>query len=293
MTQTVPLSVALVAGALVALNPCSMPLLPAFLSYYLGVDSERLPRARTGPGQALLAGGLITVGVVGVFALIGLPLVYGASRVADAVPWLGLAAGGAAILAGAVALAGGRSIAIPSPTRLAPDRRRWLRPLVFGVAYGIASLGCSLPVFLAFLAASLSVRGGGSALAVLAAYVAGIAITILALLAVTTLLREGLARRLAPLAARLHRASGLLLLLAGGYLTYFWARLEFGSSATLADDPIVGAATGYSARMQTLAGRLGVSFVLALALLVLLALAAGAWPSVQSRLPPAARRRTS
>jgi cytochrome c biogenesis protein CcdA len=31
--QTVPLSVALVAGALVALNPCSVPLLPAFLSY--------------------------------------------------------------------------------------------------------------------------------------------------------------------------------------------------------------------------------------------------------------------
>jgi hypothetical protein len=32
--QTVPLSVALVAGALVALNPCSLPLLPPFLAYY-------------------------------------------------------------------------------------------------------------------------------------------------------------------------------------------------------------------------------------------------------------------
>jgi cytochrome c biogenesis protein CcdA len=32
----VPLSVALVAGALVALNPCSVPLLPAFLSYCSG-----------------------------------------------------------------------------------------------------------------------------------------------------------------------------------------------------------------------------------------------------------------
>ena len=47
---------------------------------------------------------------------------------------------------------------------------------------------------------------------------------------------------------RLHRVSGLLLLLAGGYLTYFWARLEFGSSATIADDPIVGVATRYSAQ---------------------------------------------
>ncbi len=287
-----PLSVALIAGALVALNPCSVPLLPAFLSYYLGVEREGLPRARTGLLQGMLVGALLTVGVVGVFTLIGLPLVYGASRITDAVPWLGLGAGGAAMLAGVVALAGRGSIAPPLPAGLSRHQGRWLRPLLFGVAYGVASLGCSLPVFLAFLASSLSVRGSDNALAVLAAYLTGIAITILALLVVATLLREGLARRLGPLAGRLHRVSGLLLLLAGGYLSYFWARLEFGSSATLADDPIVVVATRYSARMQTLAGRLGVSFVLALALLVLLALAAGAWHSAHQRLPTTARRRT-
>ncbi len=290
--QTVPLSVALVAGALVALNPCGVPLLPAFLSYYLGAEHGRFPRARSGLLQGLLVGALLTLGVVGVFTLVGLPLVYGASRITDAVPWLGLAAGAAAMLAGAVALAGRGSLALPLPAGLSLSERRWLRPLVFGVAYGVASLGCSLPVFLAFLASSLAVRGSGNALAVLAAYVAGIAITILALLVVATVLREGLARRLGPLAGRLHRVSGLLLLLAGAYLTYFWARLEFGSSATLADDRIVGVATRYSARMQTLAGRLGISFVLALALLVLLALAAGAWRNAQPRPRAASRRRT-
>jgi cytochrome c biogenesis protein CcdA len=291
--QTVPLSVALVAGALVALNPCSVPLLPAFLSYYLGAEHERLPRARSGLLQGLLVGALLTLGVVGVFTAIGLPLVYGASRITDAVPWLGLAAGAAAMLAGAVALAARGSLAVPLPAGLARSERHWLRPLVFGVAYGLASLGCSLPVFLAFLASSLAVRGSGNALAVVGAYVTGIATTILALLVVATLLREGLGRRLGPLAGRLHRVSGLLLLLAGGYLTYFWARLEFGSSATLADDPIVGVATRYNARMQTLAGRLGVSFVLALALLVLLALAAGAWRSAQPGARATTRRGTS
>ena len=52
-TETVPISVALVAGALVALNPCSVSLLPAFLSYYLGVSGDRLPRARTSLLQGL------------------------------------------------------------------------------------------------------------------------------------------------------------------------------------------------------------------------------------------------
>jgi cytochrome c-type biogenesis protein len=290
--QTVPLSVALAAGALVALNPCSVPLLPAFFSYYLGAERDGLPRPRAGLLQGLLVGALLTLGVIGVFTAIGLPLVYGASRIADAVPWLGLAGGIAAILAGAVVLAGRTLFVIPLPSRFSQAKQGWLRPLAFGVAYGVASLGCSLPVFLAFLASSLAVRGSGSALAVLTAYVAGIAVTILALLVVVTLLREGLGRRLAPLAASLHRAAGLLLLLAGAYLTYFWARLEFGSSATLADDTIVGVATRYSARMQTLAGRLGISFVLALALLVLLALAAGLWRSAWPRMGTLVRRKT-
>jgi cytochrome c-type biogenesis protein len=290
-TQTVPISVALVAGALVALNPCSVPLLPAFLSYYLGVRPDRLPRARTGLLQGLLVGLLLTLGVLTVFTAIGLPLVYGSSRIADAVPWLGLAGGFLALAAGAAALAGRGSHGLALPFRLPGSG--WFRPFVFGVGYGVASLGCSLPVFLAFLASSLSVRGSASAFAVLAAYMAGIATTVIALLVVASMLREGLARRLAPLAARLHRASGLLLLLAGGYLTYFWARLQFGSSATIADDPIVGAATRYSAHMQTLAGRLGISFVLALALLILLTLVAGLWRTTPARVPRLVRRRTS
>jgi cytochrome c biogenesis protein CcdA len=73
-TQSMPISVALVAGALVALNPCSFPLLPAFLSYYLCVDAERLPRARSGLRQELIVGPLLTLGVVAVFTSVGLPL---------------------------------------------------------------------------------------------------------------------------------------------------------------------------------------------------------------------------
>src|SRR6266545_7632887 len=82
---------------------------------------------------------------------------------------------------------------LPLPGGLSRQHGQWMRPLLSGVAYVVASLGCSLPVFLAFLAflaSSLSVRGSGNAIAVLAAYVAGIATTILALLVVATLLRE-------------------------------------------------------------------------------------------------------
>ena len=51
----VPISVALAAGALAVVNPCAFPLLPAFLSFYLGVEEERLPPATTRVVQGLMA----------------------------------------------------------------------------------------------------------------------------------------------------------------------------------------------------------------------------------------------
>ena len=44
MTGGVPLTIALVAGGLSTLNPCGFPLLPAFLSFYVGASCS--PPAR-------------------------------------------------------------------------------------------------------------------------------------------------------------------------------------------------------------------------------------------------------
>ena len=106
MTGGVPLSIAFVAGGLATLNPCGFPLLPAYLSFYVGADESRLPRASSRVLQGLLAGLLVTAGFLGVFAIIGLPIAYGAGFVADVVPWAGLAIGIALALAGVVVLSG-------------------------------------------------------------------------------------------------------------------------------------------------------------------------------------------
>src|SRR5689334_8594782 len=98
--NAVPVSVALVAGGLAVVNPCGFPLLPAFLSFYLGAGEDELPRASTRVLQGLLVGGLVTVGFVGVFALVGLPVSFGVGTVARAVPWAGLVTGALLALAG-------------------------------------------------------------------------------------------------------------------------------------------------------------------------------------------------
>jgi cytochrome c biogenesis protein CcdA len=59
------------------INPRGFPLLPAFLSYYLGAEERRLPPAPTRVLQGLLVGGLVTLGFLGFSALVGLPVSYG------------------------------------------------------------------------------------------------------------------------------------------------------------------------------------------------------------------------
>jgi len=258
----VPLSVAVLAGALTTLNPCSVPLLPAYVSSYVGADERRLPGAPTALVQGALVGLSIAAGTVSVFAAIGIPLLYGATFLTDAIPYAGLGAGVGLGIAGLVVLTRGRLFDVSgrSPCRLGGGR--WFSLALFGVGYGVASLGCGLPVFLALVAATLATDGSGPALVVFCAFAAGMTLTFTVLAVAAALVRDGLARRLRFVLPRMRWISGSLLLLSGAYLGYYWARVRFGPQATLADDPIVGTATRYSARIQTLAGQQGAWLIL-------------------------------
>lgn len=287
MTGEVPLSIALVAGGLATLNPCGFPLLPAFLSFYVGAEEGRLPRAPSRIAQGLLVGLLVTAGFVAVFAAVGLPITYGADAVADAVPWAGLAIGVVLALAGLAALAGRRvSLRIANPFRV--DREPGLATMVlFGAGYAVASLGCTLPLFLALLGASLGAGGTGQTAGVFAAYAVGMGAVLMALSLAAALAREGLAHGLRRLLPHMSRIAGALLVVAGGYLVYYWLRLELGPSATLADDPVVGFVMRFTGRLQALAHGQGRAVVITAASIVALALVAGLWQLAGGR----ARRR--
>jgi len=248
--SAVPITIALASGALTVVNPCGFPLLPTFLSYYLGADEASLPRAPTRVAQGLLIGALVAGGFLAVFALVALPVSYGVSAIADAVPWVGLATG-VLLALGGVAILGGRRLPFDPRVRLPVRHERRLTAVVlFGAAYGAASLGCTLPILLSLVGASL----GADKLTVLAAYAAGMTLVLTALSVSVAFAREGAARMFRPLLPHMSRAAGLLLLASGGYLAYYWWRVRFGDSVTLADDPLVGTVTRWSARLQTFAG---------------------------------------
>lgn len=157
--------------------------------------------------------------------------------------------------------------------------------VAFGAGYGLASLGCTLPVFLVLIGASLGADGAAGSLAVFAAYGAGMTVMLMGLAIAAALVRGGLTASLRRLLPHMNRIAGGLLVLAGGYLTYYWLRLELGPSETLADDPIVGVVTRYTARLESLARDEGIPILAAVSAAVAAATAVGIrqWRRQRSR----------
>jgi cytochrome c biogenesis protein CcdA len=250
----VPVSLALVAGALATLNPCGFPLLPAYLSLYVGAREERLPPAGGRVLQGLFTGLAVTGGFLGVFVAVGLPVAYGAGRVSDALPWVGVVLGGLLVALGILTLAGWAPKLTPRWGVRARTTRGVGPALLFGVGYGVASLGCTLPVFLAVVGTA---AGGASTALVFAVYGAGMAVVVTALALAAAFLREGLARGLKRVLPYMSRIAGALLVAAGGYLAYYWYRVGFGPAADLADDPVVTFVTRFTAQVSESAERRG------------------------------------
>lgn len=236
----VPVSVALVAGALAAFNPCGMPLLWAFLADTVARGATRLTMPRR-VLAALRAGVLVAAGFTVVFATVGLPVSLGVAAASDAVPWVGVGFGVTLLLVGLVEL-GGTHVELPARVRrLLGVRTRTDTPILFGLGYGIASLGCTLPVVLAVVGAGSAEVRPTATLMVFATWGAGLAVVVVTLALAATLIGRTAKRPAMRVQPHLRRLTAAVLVIAGGYLTYYWVRVGFGDAATATSDPLVSA----------------------------------------------------
>ncbi len=210
------------AGALATANPCGAAL-PAWLSYY--VAGTPVPPAgghvRSGVGVGLG----MTAGVLAVFGSAGAVVSAVGAGVARVLPWVNLIVGALIAAAGALLLLRpGWTVDSPWGSRLSlrVGRVRGAGAFVaFGAAYGVASLGCSLPIFLAVTAQALAAGGFVPGLLVFVAYGAGMGTVLLALAVAVGAGRGVVLARLRGAAPYLRGAGAAGMVAAGVYLVYY------------------------------------------------------------------------
>lgn len=236
-----PYALAFTAGMVAAFNPCGFALLPAYLSYFLGLDASAAGDGRpaTPVARAVKVGAAVSAGFAAVFGAAGFLVTQLSLSVQRFVPWLAMAIGvGLAGLGLAIVL--GFHPALPTPrVARAGGGRDLLSMALFGVSYAVVSLSCTLPVFLAAVATTFERSTFVSGMSVFGAYAAGMGSVLIGLtVAVATARQTAVARtrRVLPFVQRL---AGLLLAAAGAYVTFYaWYALRIERGRAAAAGPV-------------------------------------------------------
>ncbi len=216
------LAYAFSAGMVATVNPCGFAMLPAYISYYLATEDERPLNDVQRLLRALLVGFVVAAGFVILFAVAGTLISLGAYVLVNLMPWIGFFIGVALILLGLWLLAGNH-LAIPGLPTLRVHRQRSLRAMfLFGIAYGLASLSCTLPVFLIVVGAAFTQQGPVQAFGQFVAYGLGMGLVLIILTLGLALFRDMALTSVRRVLPYVERASAFLLTGAGVYIIYYW-----------------------------------------------------------------------
>jgi len=217
---------AFATGMVATINPCGFAMLPAYLSYFLGLDDPSVDN-RSVVLRAIGISAVVTAGFVVVFTVIGAVLNSVALPIERNMPWATIVIGAVLFVLGVAMLRGFEpSVALPHLER-GGDRRTLWSMFVFGVSYAVASLSCTLPLFLVAVTGVFSSESFAQGMAVFVAYGLGMGLVLTALTVALAMARQTLVHRLRSAMRYVHRIAGGMLVLAGGFLVYWgWWELQ-------------------------------------------------------------------
>ena len=201
------------AGASALLSPCGFPMLPGYILYYMG--------SKASLGKAVPSGIACTLGLVTVFSIIGAMGSILGSLINPYIPLLELVAGLATIVLGVSMLIEIRFPSFSLPIK-APKRRGFIGLFLYGAVYGLATLGCSAPIFFAIL--FWAIAGGRllNGIITFMIYAMGMGLPLILTTILLSMARELTLKRMVKMLPWLHKISGIILIIIGVYLTYFY-----------------------------------------------------------------------
>lgn len=240
------LSLSFVRGMLAAVNPCGFILLPTYLLYFLGLSSTDTGVARAPLRRALTVSAAVSAGFLVVFLVVGLIAELFTTWVVGNAKYLTAVIGVALVVLG-IAMLFGYRLPINTPKLDAGGRDRTVRSMfVYGIAYAVASIGCTIGLFMATLFGTATREGYLAGVANVVAYGAGMALLITALTVTLSVANVGLLKVLRRGMHYVEMLAGAFVLLSGLYLLWYFWQVDLNSGG----DPITGAVEEWQTRIQ-------------------------------------------
>lgn len=284
------LALAFSAGMVATVNPCGFAMLPAYLAYYLGLDengasdsaadaeSTSSSGTQAGPTKsanpvtrALAVSFAVTLGFLVVFGIMGFAWTSVSGLVGRRLPYftgvigIGLIGLGIAMLRGFEPV-----LRLPSVKFVGKDRQL-SSMFLYGVSYAIASLSCTITIFIGIVSTTLRNTSFLAGVSTFLAYGLGMGTTLAILTIAVALAKGGIVRTFRRVLPYVDRISGVLLIVAGTFVAYY-AYVEIRELNSGGSSTIVQRSRDFQGALQRWVERVG-GGRLALAVTVIIAAA--------------------
>jgi cytochrome c biogenesis protein CcdA len=232
------------SGLLAAVNPCGFVLLPTYLMYFLGI-SGRPGTQRATVRRALLVSAALSAGFMTIFIIVG-----GVSRLFT--DWLNQNAKYVSLLIGValvilgIAMLFGYRLPFSTPKLETGKRDQTVASMyVFGLAYAIASIGCTIGPFSATVLGTIDTDGFFQGIIAIVLYGLAMSLLITTLTVTLALAQGGLLKSLRIGMTYVEIASAVIMILSGLYLTWYW----FNDIRDKYDDDFTGQVLNWQERI--------------------------------------------
>lgn len=220
-------SLAFSAGLITFVNPCGFALLPVYIAYYFkneGLENANLLRRIL---ASLLLGLLVSSGFVTVFLLIGFIVSYIGRGLLKYVGWFDFGVGILLIIIGAIYLFNfNAKLNLSKLTNLGEKlksnnlKNKYASFFLYGIGFAIASLACTLPIFLLVITTATKAGGFLNGISIFLIYAAGMSFFMVLFslgVAVSKTIVEKTLKKWMPY---IYKLGAVIVIIAGAYLIY-------------------------------------------------------------------------
>jgi len=210
-----------ILGVLAAVNPCGFVLLPTYLIFFLGTREETELATSERMRRALVVSSGISIGFLAIFFVIGV-----ISRLFT--QWIELNAKYASLAIGIVLVIGGaRMLSGWTPKFAMPQiggvqTKTFRATVIYGVAYAVASIGCTIGFLTTAVFGSIALHGFVSGVFSILLYGLGMAMLVTALTVSLAFAKTGIVTVIKNRLHIIQRLGAILVTLTGIYLVLYW-----------------------------------------------------------------------
>ena len=223
------LSSAFATGLVAAFNPCGFAMLPAYLSYFVSLESSEEANIGRNIFRGLVVGLTLTVGFILFFGVIGLltSTIVSQGAIQSRLSWATFIIGILMLPLGIAMLVGYEPKLLIPRLNKGGTSRQLPSIFLFGVSFAVVSLGCTAPLFFATVVGSFESRNIWEGTLVFLTYGGGMSLIVMILTLATAIGRNEIATSMRKVLPYVSKISGGFLVLAGGFLIlYGWWEIQ-------------------------------------------------------------------